>query len=84
LNINININIYTNIKQYNITIKYQTTNNKQQTSKMLHGLDIKFNNATINNEPAILKYWIEGKISPSIKEKNIKIIINEDRKKDKK
>ena len=73
MNINININIYTNSKHI-----------KHQTSKMLHGLDIKFNNATINNEPAILKYWIEGKISPSIKEKNIKIIINEDRKKDKK
>jgi hypothetical protein len=46
---------------------------------MLHTLDI--SNTNINNQPAIVKYWIEGKISPSIKERNIKIIINEDTKK---
>jgi len=51
---------------------------------MLNVLDIS-NNFKINQEPSIVKYWIEGKLSPSIKEKNIKIIINEDRKsKDKK
>jgi len=50
---------------------------------MLHTLDIKLNNTSILNEPSIVKYWIEGKISPAIKEKNIKIIINEDKKKDK-
>jgi hypothetical protein len=49
---------------------------------MLHTLDIKFN-THINNEPSIVKYWIEGKISPSIKEKNIKIIINDNTKKTK-
>ncbi len=45
---------------------------------MLHTLDI--SNTNINNQPAIVKYWIEGKISPSIKERNIKIIINEEKK----
>ena len=51
---------------------------------MLNVLDIS-NNCKINQEPSIVKYWIEGKLSPSIKEKNIKIIINEDSKsKDKK
>ena len=51
---------------------------------MLHALDIS-NNFKINHEPSIVKYWIEGKLSPSIKEKNIKIIINENTKsKDKK
>ena len=50
---------------------------------MLHALDITAN-IKINQEPSIVKYWIEGKISPSIKEKNIKIIINDNTKKDKK
>ena len=38
-------------------------------------------NVKINQEPSIVKYWIEGKISPCIKEKNIKIIINDNKKK---
>jgi len=49
---------------------------------MLNFLDIS-TNIKINQEPAIVKYWIEGKLSPCIKEKNIKIIINEDKKKNK-
>ena len=47
---------------------------------MLHTLDIS-NNFKINQEPSIVKYWIEGKLSPCIKEKNIKIIINDNTKK---
>jgi hypothetical protein len=50
---------------------------------MLNFLDITAN-IKITQEPSIVKYWIEGKISPSLKEKNIKIIINEDKKKNKK
>ena len=51
---------------------------------MLHALDI-YTNFKITQEPSIVKYWIEGKLSPSIKEKNIKIIINDNTKsKDKK
>jgi len=50
---------------------------------MLHALDFS-SNIKINQEPSIVKYWIEGKISPSIKEKNIKIIINDNTKKSKK
>ena len=50
---------------------------------MLHALDISAN-VKIHQEPSIVKYWIEGKISPSLKEKNIKIIINDDKKKNKK
>jgi hypothetical protein len=51
---------------------------------MLHALDIS-TNFKIKQEPSIVKYWIEGKLSPSIKEKNIKIIINDNVKsKDKK
>jgi hypothetical protein len=50
---------------------------------MLNVLDIA-SNIKINQEPAIVKYWIEGKLSPSIKEKNIKIIINDNIKKNKK
>ena len=45
---------------------------------MLHTIDI--NNTNINTQPAIVQYWITGKISPCIKEKNIKIIINETEK----
>ena len=48
---------------------------------MLHALDFSAN-IKINQEPSIVKYWIEGKISPSIKEKNIKIIINDNTKKE--
>ena len=49
---------------------------------MLHTLDISAQLAlstrnNINNEPAIVKYWITDKLSPAIKEKNIKIIIND-------
>lgn len=33
---------------------------------MLHSLDIS-NNVKIHQEPSIIKYWIEGKISPCIK-----------------
>ena len=52
-------------------------------NKMLHALDIS-SNFTINHEPHIVKYWIECKLSPSIKEKNIKIIISDNiKKKDK-
>ncbi len=40
---------------------------------MLHTLDI--NNININNQPTILQYWVTGKLSSSIKEKNIKIRI---------
>jgi hypothetical protein len=47
---------------------------------MLHALDISAN-VKITQEPYIVKYWIEGKISPCIKEKNIKIIINNNKKK---
>ena len=47
---------------------------------MLHSLDFSAN-VKIHQEPSIVKYWIEGKISPSIKEKNIKIIINDNTKK---
>ena len=43
---------------------------------MLHALDIS-KNININQNPHIVKYWIEGKLSPCIKEKNIKIIIND-------
>ena len=50
-------------------------------NRMLHTLDI--NNVNINNQPAIVQYWVTGKISPCIKEKNIKIIINEEKKKPK-
>ena len=50
---------------------------------MLNFLDITAN-IKITQEPSIVKYWIEGKISPSLKEKNIKIIINDDKKKNKK
>ena len=51
---------------------------------MLHALDIS-KNVNINQGPHIVKYWIEGKLSPCIKEKNIKIIINDNVKsKDKK
>ena len=46
---------------------------------MLHALDITANIKTIQ-EPHIVKYWIEGKLSPCIKEKNIKIIINDNTK----
>ena len=50
---------------------------------MLHALDIS-SNFKIAQEPHIVKYWIEGKLSPSIKEKNIKIIISDNiKKKDK-
>jgi hypothetical protein len=49
---------------------------------MLNFLDISPNIKT-TQEPHILKYWIEGKLSPCIKEKNIKIIINDDTKKNK-
>jgi hypothetical protein len=49
---------------------------------MLNFLDVSANIKTAQ-EPHILKYWIEGKLSPCIKEKNIKIIINEDKKKNK-
>ena len=47
---------------------------------MLHALDIS-SNFKITQEPHIVKYWIEGKLSPSIKEKNIKIIISDNIKK---
>ena len=47
---------------------------------MLHTLDIA-SSIKINQEPHIVKYWITGEISPSIKEKNIKIIINDNVKK---
>ena len=47
---------------------------------MLHALDITANIKT-TQEPHIIKYWIEGKLSPCIKEKNIKIIINDYTKK---
>ena len=56
---------------------------------MLHTLDFSAQLAmscatnSINNQPAIVKYWIEGKLSPTIKEKNIKIIINDNTKKSK-
>jgi hypothetical protein len=51
---------------------------------MLNFLEVSIpNNVKMHNEPSILKYWIEGKLSPCIKEKNIKIIINEDKKKSK-
>ena len=50
---------------------------------MLNFLEVSAN-IKVPQEPAILKYWIEGKLSPCIKEKNIKIIINEDKKKNKK
>ena len=43
---------------------------------MLNFLDISANIKT-TQEPHIVKYWIEGKLSPCIKEKNIKIIIND-------
>ena len=46
---------------------------------MLHALDIS-SNCKITQEPHIVKYWIEGKLSPCIKEKNIKIIINDNKK----
>ena len=46
---------------------------------MLHTLDIS-KNVNINQGPHIVKYWIEGKLSPCIKEKNIKIIINDNTK----
>lgn len=46
---------------------------------MLHTIDI--NNTNINNQPAIVQYWVTGKLSSSIKEKNIKIIINDNTKK---
>jgi len=49
---------------------------------MLNFLEIS-NNIKTTQEPHILKYWIEGKLSPCIKEKNIKIIINDDKKKNK-
>ena len=49
---------------------------------MLHALDITANIKT-TQEPHIIKYWIEGELSPCIKEKNIKIIINDDTKKNK-
>ena len=49
---------------------------------MLHALDITANIRT-TQEPHIIKYWIEGKLSPCIKEKNIKIIINDDTKRNK-
>lgn len=49
---------------------------------MLNFLDISTNIKT-TQEPHILKYWIEGKLSPCIKEKNIKIIINDNIKKNK-
>jgi hypothetical protein len=49
---------------------------------MLNFLDVSANIKT-TQEPAILKYWIEGKLSPCIKEKNIKIIINDNSKKNK-
>ena len=45
---------------------------------MLHTLDI--NNTNINNQPVILQYWVTGKLSPCIKDKNIKIIISEKKK----
>ena len=54
---------------------------------MLHTLDFSAQLAmscatnSINNQPSIVKYWIEGKLSPTIKEKNIKIIINDNTKK---
>jgi len=47
---------------------------------MLHSLVFSAN-VKIHQEPSIVKYWIEGKISPCIKEKNIKIIINDTKKK---
>jgi hypothetical protein len=47
---------------------------------MLHTLDIA-SSIKINQEPHIVKYWITGEISPSIKERNIKIIINDNIKK---
>ena len=51
---------------------------------MLNFLDITAN-IRMTQEPSIVKYWIEGKLSPCIKEKNIKIIINDNKKnKDKK
>lgn len=62
---------------YNIIIKYP-----EPFYKMLNFLDVSANIKT-TQEPHILKYWIEGKLSPCIKEKNIKIIINEDKKKNK-
>jgi hypothetical protein len=49
---------------------------------MLNFLEVSAN-IKVTQEPAILKYWIEGKLSPCIKEKNIKIIINDDKKKKK-
>ncbi len=60
-----------------IIIKYP-----ESFCKMLNFLDITANIKT-TQEPHILKYWIEGKLSPCIKEKNIKIIINNDTKKSK-
>ena len=50
---------------------------------MLNFLDVSAN-IKVTQEPSIVKYWIEGKLSPCIKEKNIKIIINDDKKKNKK
>ena len=49
---------------------------------MLNFLEISHNIRT-TQEPSIVKYWIEGKLSPCIKEKNIKIIINDNKKKNK-
>ena len=51
---------------------------------MLHSLDISSNTYLSNNTqnaPLIVKYWITDKLSPVIKEKNIKIIINDNIKK---
>ena len=47
---------------------------------MLNFLEVSAN-IKVAQEPSIVKYWIEGKLSPIIKEKNIKIIINETKKK---
>ena len=43
---------------------------------MLHTIDIA-SNFKINKEPSIVKYWITGELSPSIKTSHIKIITND-------
>jgi hypothetical protein len=50
---------------------------------MLHTIDISINNNinNINKKPHLLEYWITGKLSPCIKDKNIKTTTNDNRKK---
>lgn len=46
---------------------------------MLHTIDI--NTTDINKQPHITQYWITGTLSPCIKNKTIKIITNDNIKK---